>query len=88
MRLKQFSDNAAQSFQNALNLKFSIGSICRNTFGSWGQKPLGDENETVCWESEKLFKIKLGHSKHFKKLFWSYLQVKKSQCSDSSKMTF
>ena len=51
---------------------------------------LSEDIENVSWEIEekrsKLFEYKIGHKKHFRKWFWSYLEIK-NECSEPVKMT-
>ena len=50
-----------------------------------------DKVETIFWESEakrsKLFKSKFGHTKVFRKMFWSYFELK-NECSGRWKNGF
>ena len=70
------------SFEATLRSKRNAVSIWKWSFWSFC-KFLGDEVETVFWESEtkhwRLLKSKVSHRKHFRNLFWSYLEVK-NQC--------
>ena len=70
------------SFEATLRSKRNTVSIWKWSFWSFC-KFLGDEVETVFWESEakhwRLLKSKVSHRKHFRNLFWSYLEVK-NQC--------
>ena len=54
-------------------------------------KFLNDEVETVSWKNEKkhskLIKLRVGHRKHFRKCFWSSLEVK-NECPEPLELVF
>ena len=66
-------------FEATLSWKANVVSVWKEHFSVFC-KYLGDEVETILWESEakrqRLFKSKYGHRKLLRKWFWSYLQLK------------
>ena len=77
-------------FEATLRSKTNITSVWKWHF-SFYSKCLNDEIETVFWESEakhwKLFQSKDSDREHFRKWFWSYLEVK-NEYSKTFEMTF
>ena len=69
-------------FEATLSSKTNVVSVWKEHFSVFC-KFLSDEVETIFWESEakhsKLFKSKFGHRKLLRKLFWSYLYLKKER---------
>ena len=77
-------------FEATLSWKANVVSVWKEHFSVFC-KYLGDEVETILWESEakcsKLFKSKFGHRKLLRKWFWSYFELK-NECCDCLKRAF
>ena len=77
-------------FEATLRSKPNVVSLWKCHFSVFCQF-LSDKVESLFWESEtkrsKLFKSKVGSRKHFRKWFWSYLELI-DECSELSKKAF
>ena len=77
-------------FEATLRSKMNVLNIWKWHFSVFW-KILSDEVKTVFWKSEakylKLQKSKFIHRKHFRKWFWSYLELEK-EYSKPLKLTF
>ena len=70
-------------FEPTLSWKTNVLRVSKGHFSVFC-KVLGDEVETIFWESEAkrsiLFKSRFAHRKVLRKFFWSYLDLKNECC--------
>ena len=101
-KLKLFSGKARKTLQDHLHPQLVRGSFLENGFETNLSSKGNVFNPWTCYFSalqrferpswkgkpSRPFSFKVGHSKHFRKWFWSYLEIKKECCEHSKKNAF